>query len=457
MFFQKSSLYNYNFLQFSPCVLFISLYTFLYYYATYNNTTHNSSHMLLLGIPLFTTFITIIYSFFIFKNTTSINKKIEIFLSGVGSHDILPLYFILILNGIFNHATSITNGSMTIVSLSLLYIPVTTIMPSIFLLAAIGSLIIKNSLTTALVFLPITYGIGQTLQINHAFMAATLISGILFGKHISLHTRTLLTTTKTNRVNLFSSLQKTVWFTLPPAVTTLLILSLCQYQPMHHAIYKELATSLTIQSYIPLIPYVLLIVGSFLGVHLIANLTFGSCISLIIGFFQNKIQLLDTTIILFEGFSKQQSLIKILLLYMLFAGLIKLITFNDGFNYLIDQINLKKRKSSNSTQLIIFIITTFINLIIIIDSLSIRIITGIIKKLNDKHKISHDRIINIIEISSQSLQFLLPYAPIVLLTTSVIKISHQEIIIYMIYPVLILIWTLIIIMISPALEQKNIS
>ena len=65
-------------LQFSPCIVYVALYIFLYIYTLLAHNIYNSTTTIISGLPLFAAFITTAYAFFTFKKFTSIDEKIKI-------------------------------------------------------------------------------------------------------------------------------------------------------------------------------------------------------------------------------------------------------------------------------------------------------------------------------------------------------------------------------------------
>jgi len=433
-------------LQFSPYIMFLILYISLYYYTLHSKNIYHSQTIILSGLPLFTAFIATIYAFFTFQESLNIDKKIEIFFSGVADIHAIHSYFNIIFIAIFNYMLAKTNGVLTAVTLSLLYISVPSMMPTIFLLTSIFSIIIPSLSAVIIIFMPIGYGIAQSLQINPAFMAATIISGSLCGSHLSLYFKNM---SLSKHVNFNIFFHKNLWFILTAAITSLIMLS--QYEPMPlltQTIHTYLQSTLNMHSYIMILPYFFLLLGNILKINFLTTLIIGSAIAFTSEIMLHKILFLDAITTIFHGLCKESLIINIIFFQIIIAGLTKIIECNDGFDYIIKPFQPKENKNSSNMQGSIILISIIMNLLIIIDTLCLNFITHFIKKLTEKYAITQNNISNLVHITTTTMQVILPYASIMMLTIHITHNSYFEILHYMIYPLLITILTFLSIFFS---------
>lgn len=428
-----------NLFQFSPYIVFLIIYFSLYCYILHTKNSYNSSTIILAGLPLFVAFITTIYTFFTFKETFTVDKKIEIFLSGVTHNSSMNYYFIIIFIAIFNYMVAKTNGILVAVTLGLLYIPTSWIMPSMFLVASKISIILKSLPTTIIILMPIAHGIAQSLQINSAFMAATIIGGALYGNHISLYFHTIAADIKSNHINFNILFQKTIWIIFPASAITLLIISHYQCEQINPTVYLYLEKSLSTQDYINLTPYFFLFIASFLNFNLLSNLIIACLIALMIEIISYKVMFFDAITTMFNGFYGESIVVNLLLFYFIIAGLVEMIKYNGGFDYLIKKLQLKENQNSSNFEISVIMITIMMNMLVIIDKLSLYSIYDFTKK----HNLPQNKITNLIHMISTIMQTILPYSSIMFLTIYLSKNSFLEIMPYMIYPGLIAILIMI--------------
>jgi len=444
-----------NLFQFSPLILFLTIYSSLYFYTVHTRSLCNSSTIILAGLPLFAAFAATIYAFSTFKDSLNIDKKIEIFLSGVAHPSAINYYFIIICISTFNHLIAKTNGVLTSVTLGLLYIPTSWIMPSIFLIASTISMCMNALPVTIVICMPIAYGIAQSLQINSAFMAATIIGGALYGSHLSLYFKNIKSYIKTIRIDSTLFFQETIWFIIPAAISTLVILSQYQCQQIEPSVYNHLQESLTINDYISLFPYIFLLIARFLQMNILTSLTIASIFALINEIICHKIMFIDAIATMFNGFHAENIGVNILMLYLIIAGLTKIIKYNGGFNYMIEKLKPKGVQSSPNIQMSIIFIAICTNILVIIDTLSLNIINYPIDKITDKYNISKNKVTILLHVITTTMQVVLPYSLIMLFSVSINNSSYIEITNYMIYPILVTISTIIFIFTSKKSTNNN--
>ncbi|MBP6869476.1 hypothetical protein KBC04_01170 [Candidatus Babeliales bacterium] len=445
-----------SFFQFSPFIIFLITYSSLY---IYNFNIKSISTSSIASIPLFASLVATIYAFSTYKENIKLDRKIEIFFSGMMHIDIINSYFMILSLAIFNHMMAKTNGILTVITLSLLYIPASWIMIFLFLFAAGTSICIISLPATVIMCMPITYGIAQSLHISTEFMIATIISGALFGNHLLVYerTRSFRKAPSTTKI-LFDSLKNPIFVIIPAAITTLFFLSQSHIEQIHPNIYEKIYSSFKNDTFITIIPYVLLYIGAFFRTNLIANLIISSCSAFFIAILYQKILLLDAISNLVTGFSNNNILFYILFLHLMIAGLIKTIKYNGGFNYITERINAKNYKKSAYFQFLILIITIINSMLTIIDGLSFNSITITIKKLIDQFNIPHHTIIVFSHVTTTVIQSILPYSATMLLIMTTTHAAYFNIIHYMIYPIVLSISMIIsIFCTNHSLHQKKLS
>lgn len=421
-----------NLFQFSPYIFFILTYYILYFYTLYGKNIACSSNLMLNGLALCSLFITIIYAFFTFKKKKSINKKIEIFLSGAGNSIAMYSYFTLIFTALFNYMLAKTNGILTIITLGIIYIPASWMILTAFLVTSMYAICIPSFSTAIIIIMPIACGIAQSLKINPAYMAATVISGGLFGTHILEY----IAANKKLKPLTFRILFKTTsWYIIPAAIISLIILFQYNHETIHPEIYIYLQESLDTHTYITIAPYCFLLCARLLQFNMLLNLIIASCIALIIEVFYHNVMFINAFTAMFHGFYDDNLIVSIVLAQIMLAGLINIIKYNGGFNYITEKLLAKGKQSDASAQFFIIITTIIINILATIAPTARHITAYTIQKFTDTCSLPKNLVINFIQITTTTTQTMLPYSPIMLLAISISKSSYFEIIFYMFYPI----------------------
>lgn len=420
-----------SFLQFSPSIVFIFTFMLLYlFFASYYTSI---LPIILMSLPLCTVLMTTAYAFFTFKKTTSVYEKIRIFFSGSINQSTSYFYASFIGSAIFCHALAITGGIVTAINLGVLVLPAQWILPVMFLIAIGLSMVIKSWTVSVVVFMPISYGIAQCLQIDVALMASTMLSGIICGYQLSMFSGVM---------NQYEKIKEILWLIVPAVGGTCIVLCMYRYQLFDHSFYQALRSSLFVQDYITIVPLLFFIVAATLHADLIMNIFVCSCSSLAIGIFQNKISYADAVISLFEGYYSQPEMIKLMILCILLSGLTNIINYNHGFHYLVDLVK-QKNKNGYVRQFSMIFILIIISTTIGLDTVSINVLMPMMKKISDRYAVSYQRVLALLYVISTTVCCFLPYASCMLLASYLGRAPMMSMIQYMLYPAFIIAWSFI--------------
>jgi len=300
-----------------------------------------------------------------------------------------------------------------------------------FILISMFSLSIGSSLGSITAFMPIAYGIAQTLHINPALMAALVVSGSMLGDNLSVISDTSIAATRATHCKMRDKFTANLLIALPAFVCTIAIL----FYITKTGVYDQSAaynTALVSQDYINVIPYFFVFLLSVSGVDVLAVLACGALVGAIIGIWQNKFSFFEATSFIFEGFYGQKSMVRILILFLFISGLSKIIEHNGGFRYLLNKLGDKARNGRHA-QLLIVLITILVNATIAINTLSIVLVGSITKEIGDRFDIPGGRVACLLDVAATSTQGFLPYAPMLLLTSSLAHVSTFEIMKYLTY------------------------
>lgn len=438
-----------HFLQFSPFILFLITYSFLYLYNLHTKNLVQHSVACLAGIPLTAAFITILYSFFTYKENINFRKKIELFFTGIMDFSIIYNYFLLLSLSIFNHMMAKTNGILTAITLISLYIPASWMTVFFFLLACFLSIIIQSLSIAIILSMPIAYGVAQTFHICPELMAATIIGGALCGNHLALLWK------KISQISDF--IKKSDTIILPTIIITLYLLSQTQYEQLHPVLHEQLLKSFQNNQYISLFPYLFFLILGFSKIDLLANIILASCTALSITIFYHQTLFLPAITDMFIGSSQKNIIFYILFLHLILAGLMKVIKYNGGFIYLVEKFKKKSNNHTIKSSCTILFLSMIKNMLTIIDIPFFTTMPLSIKKLINQYKLSYHTMLTLSNMVTTTVQSALPYSAAMLWVIATTQCSYILIIEYMIYPILLMISIIIFILSSSTLAQhKNL-
>ena len=412
-----------GFFQFSPFIVFFGCYILLSLYVEHlSNGSNIDLSTIRYGLPIFSAFIAGIYSLFTFRKKTDLHKKIEVFLSGSSDTSILYMYYIFIFSTAFSYILSKNGGIHSAVNIGLSCLPVQYILPGIFLLVSIFALSIGSSLGSITAFMPIAYGIAITLDISPALMAAVVVSGSMFGDNLSIISDTTIVSIKATKGKMYDKFIENISIAIPAFVATITyLLYLTKTSPI--ITNPSYITEITITDYINIIPYGVVFILSIIGLDVLAVLAIASLLGSIIGIMHGNFTFLEATSFIFEGFYGQKSMVRILVLFLFISGLSQVIKYNGGFDYLLNKLK-DKAQNKQQAQLLIILLTILINATIAINTLSIILSGPLAVNIGEKFNIPKGRIACLLDVSATSSQGFLPYAPMMILASS---LSHAPV------------------------------
>lgn len=412
-----------------PFLLFLTLFI------TLNTIYFDAAANIKDGFPIFAAFMAIIGSFFTFQKNTSLQEKIEIFIQGAAQPLIIHMCFIFVMSTVFTNILNKIGSINAIVDVSLHILSPSLMLPGIFTAASLFSFAIGSSMGTIAALMPIAYTISQQLEIAPALMAGIVVGGAIFGDNLSIISDTTISAVQVTGATMYQKMKYNMQIALPASVLTIIALYLInQNMPL-----AQETSIITIKSicWIKLIPYLVILGLALYGLDILVVLTIGTIIATAFGLYFYDFNFLESTAFLFNGFYESKAMVEVFILILLLSGLSKIVEHNGGIDYLLDKIK-KYATSVKSTKFTIFLLVCAVNITIAINTISI-LITGPIAKKLAKDKIDAASTATILDVGSCISQGVLPYAPQILLATSMCSISSLSVLPYLYYQYFLLI------------------
>lgn len=391
------------------------------------------------GFPIFAAFIAIISSFFTFKKGTSLHNKIDIFVQGASQQIIIHMGFIFLMSTVFAHVLEQVGSIQAVVNLLLYTISDSFVLPGIFIIGSIFSFIIGSSMGTIAACMPIAHALAVKLNINPAMMAATVVCGSIFGDNLSMLSDTTIAAVKITNCNMVDKIKSNIRIALPASILTIIILSYSY--STNDSQLLNLAFHLNSKDILKVTPYLATIVLALYGLDILAVLCIGTIVATCIGLYSSAFTFLDATNFLFTGFYESKGMVAVFILILLLAGLSKIVEHNGGIHYLLKTIQ-RYASSQRSTKFTIFILVCIVNITVAINTIAI-LITGPIANKLSKNNIKSSEVATLLDVGSCITQGILPYAPQILLATSMCNISPLSVMPYLYYQYFLLLFLIL--------------
>ena len=389
----------------------------------------------------------IVVAFILFRQ--SINEKIDILLKGCGDDKILTMCLIYLLAGAFAAITNATGSVDAIVNMGLDYIAIEYIYVGIFVIAGFLSVSTGTSVGAIVALAPIVVGFAASSDAELAILSGALLGGSMFGDNLSVISDTTIAATQSLGTKMSDKFKQNIKIAVPAAVGTLVILI---YQGID---LTGAAANTTNYNYevIKILPYILVIALSIVGLNVFITLFLGVIAAGILGIGYGDFTLIESTKIAYEGFT---NMTEIFLLSLLTGGLAALVASNGGIEFIL--VTIKKLiKNKKTAQLGIAALVSSINMAIANNTVSIIIAGPIAKTINDEYHLDNKKTASILDIFACIIQGLLPYGAQVLMILSFAKgtLNYLDLMANTWYLLLLLLYTLLFILLKPFRNAKS--
>ena len=210
------------------------------------------------------------------SESLSLNEKIENFCRGAGESTLVLMVLIFILAGAFYGVASGMHAVDSVVNLGLTILPSNMILPGLFLIGCLLSFSMGTSMGTVTALMPIAINIASKTGINVAFVSGIVVGGAMFGDNLSFISDTTIAATRTQEVQMKDKFKTNIIMVLPAVIINLVLLLVQN---------PSISQSAANHSYslVNLIPYVLVIVLSLVGMNVLPVMTIGVISGIIIG------------------------------------------------------------------------------------------------------------------------------------------------------------------------------
>ena len=366
-----------------------------------------------------------------------INEKVDTFLKGCGDGKILTMCIIYLLAGAFATVTKATGSVDSIVNLGLNYVSPAYFPVGVFVIASFLSFASGTSVGSIVTLGPIVIALAEKSESPLGLIGASLLSGAMFGDNLSIISDTTIAATQSLGCQMKDKFRFNSKLAFPAALVTILILIVMGFNHESTAVIsgnKEF-------NLILILPYLLVIALSLIGLNVFVVLFAGLVFAGILGFGYGSFDFIGFAKKTYEGFT---SMTEIFLLSLLTGGLAALVEKAGGISFVIK--NISKIINSKKTALLgIGGLVTVANLCVANNTISIIISGKVAKEINDQYGLKPQESASILDIFSCYVQGLIPYGAqiLILISLSNFKMEYPDLVQYSFYLHILLVFTLI--------------
>ena len=370
-------------------------------------------------------------------------RKINIFCQGAGNSNVMLMVLIFLLAGAFSEVAKGMGAVDSTVNFALSVVPQNLLVVGLFIIACFISLSMGTSMGTIVALAPIGVGISELTEFSIALVMAAIVGGSLFGDNLSFISDTTITATRSQGAKMKDKFKVNFWIVLPAAIVTSIILGLItmgEAAQVEHLSY----------SWVKIVPYVLVIIFALAGMDVFLVLALGIVLAGVVGLADGSYHFMSLLQKIGEGMA---GMYEISFLAILIAGMVEVIKFNGGIDFLV-HLATRKIKSKKGAEFGIAGLVSLTDLATANNTIAILISGPLAKNIADQHGIEPRKSASILDLFSCTIQGLLPYGAQFLAAASVAGISPVSILQYSFYPILIGICGIIAILIGYPTKQK---
>ena len=309
------------------------------------------------------------------------------------------------------------------VNLILSLLPSSLLLPGLFIAACFISLSIGTSVGTVIALVPIALGLGESLGLSNAYVAAVVTGGAFFGDNLSFISDTTIAATRTQGCSMKDKFRANIAIVLPAAIIALVLyfvvgLELPAVRPSGEG------------SFLLTLPYLLVLVAAVAGMNVLGVLTLGIIACGAVGLGTGTLPAWDWIAALGSGITGMGELIIVTLMA---GGVLELIRYNGGIDYLLRHLT-RGISGKRGAELTIAILVSVANLCTANNTIAILTTGKVSREITKQYGLDPRKTASILDTFSCFVQGLIPYGAQLLLASKLAGVSPMDIVPNLYYP-----------------------
>ena len=416
-----------------PLIIFVILYILS------TILTGNASTM-----PLNTGILIAIICAFVFcamrkkdENTMSFDDLVTSFCKGGGDDTLILMFFIFLEAGIFSGVANAMGAVSSASNLGLKLLPASMVLPGIFIIGCVLSFAMGTSMGTVSALMPIGIQIANVTGMSMPMVCGAVVGGAMFGDNLSFISDTTIAATRTQGVAMKDKFKANFLMVLPAVIINIVLL-------FFNSSSTALDESALTWDFIQLIPYILVIVLSLIGINVILAMGAGIAAGLIIGIAQGSFSLAESLTVVGNGIISMEDTAVIAVMV---GGLVALMHYLGGIQWLLNSLS-RSVKSRSGAELSIAALVTLLDLATTNNTISIITAGPIAKDISQKYGVSPVRAASILDLFSSAGNGVCPWAGQILAASGLAGVSTLSIVPFCWYSIMMFIFGVIFILIG---------
>lgn len=376
-------------------------------------------------VPIVVAFlISCIYAILI-TNGTKLDERIRIFSKGAGNPNMMLMIWIFILAGAFAASAKNMGAIDATVNLTLHLLPDNLLLAGIFLASCFISLSVGTSVGTIVALTPIAAGIAAKTGTSLPMLVAIVVGGAYFGDNLSFISDTTILATRTQGCAMKDKFKVNFQIVTPAAVIALMFY-------IFAGMYIEAPQNIPPVNVLKVMPYLIVLATAIMGMNVMIVLALGVLLAGAVGFVTGEYTLYTWFSAMGTGILSMSELI---IITMLAGGLMELIRYNGGIEYVIKALT-RKIKGKRGAELSIAALVTLTDICTANNTVAIITVGPLANDIAERFNVDKRKSASILDTFSCFAQGLIPYGAQMLMAAGLAAINPISIIPYLYYPML---------------------
>ena len=379
-------------------------------------------------VPMTVAFLVASASALVLNHKASLKSKIDLFAHGMGDINIMTMCLIFVLAGAFAETARRMGAVDSTIQIALSFIPPHLMLCGLFMVACFISLAIGTSVGTIVALTPIALGVTQTLGISGGLCLGAVVGGAMFGDNLSMISDTTIAATRTQGIEMREKFTANLHVAAPAAIVTVIL-----YIILSHTCEPMAGRQLTLKMFLDVIPYLCILVLALTGLNVMALLMLGTLLAGVIGIINGSFSFWEFLAAAGVG---ARSMADTLIVAILAGGLLKVIRYNGGIEYLMKKIE-RLIRGRRSCEFGIALLVGVVNVFTANNTVAIVIAGPIAKDLAKRYEVSPARSASILDTTSCIVQGMIPYGAQILSAVGLAgaaAVSASEVMKFLCYP-----------------------
>lgn len=367
----------------------------------------------------------------------SFGDKVMMFCEGGGDKTLILMVIIYMLAGAFYGVANAMHATDTVTSIGISILPANLILPGLFVIGCVLSFSMGTSMGTVSALMPIAIDIANRTGASMPLVCGIVVGGAMFGDNLSFISDTTIAATTTQGVQMRDKFKANIYMVMPAVILTIVGLL---FVPLNTANIAAVGNV----DLVNLLPYLLIIILSLVGLHVIPAMGISILVGVVIGILHGDFTFVQSFAIVHEGMTWMQDMA---IIAVFVGGVIALMKYLGGIDWLLNNI-AKNTKSRKGAEFSIAALVSLVDVATTNNTLAIIATGPIAKDISEEYDIPPARTASILDIFSSAFNGLTPYAGQLLVAAAMAKISPVSIMPYVWYSILMIVFGVIFIAIG---------